>query len=256
LAEATLRSMKVVFQDAKLWKSVVQALSTMVDETAFIFAPEGVRMRAMDPSRIAMVDFEMPSTSFEEYVCDAETKVGVNLDQLNKLVKRASAGEKLELELKPGEGRLKLKFRGRATRVFAVPLIDLGYEELPTPRVSFNAQVRLLADAVEDALRDAELVSDHVKIQATQEELTFQASSDKGESSTTFTKDGGALLELNVKEPSRSMYSLTYLLDMMKAAAAADILELRFSTNIPLTLIFDLPGGGKIQYWLAPRLEE
>ena len=64
------------------------------------------------------------------------------------------------------------------------------------------------------------------------------------------------MLELNVKEPSRAMYSLSYLTDMMKAAAAADIMELQFSTNIPLTLIFDLPGGGKIQYWLAPRLEE
>jgi len=228
----------------------------MVDEATFTFSPEGIRMRAMDPSRIAMVDFEMPSTSFEEYDCEAEAKAGVNLDQFNKLVKRASSGEKLELELKPDEGRLRVRFRGRITRGFAVPLLDLGYEELPTPRISFNVQARLLADAVEEALKDAELVSDHVKIQATPDELVFQSSSDKGESSTTFSKEGGALLELNVKEPSRAMYSLSYLTDMMKASAASDIMELQFSTNIPLTLIFDLPGGGRIQYWLAPRLEE
>ncbi|RLF12135.1 MAG: proliferating cell nuclear antigen (pcna) [Thermoprotei archaeon] len=247
---------KVVFHDAKLWRSIIQALSTMVDEATFTFSPEGIRMRAMDPSRIAMVDFEMPSTSFEEYDCEAEAKAGVNLDQFNKLVKRASSGEKLELELKPDEGRLRVRFRGRITRGFAVPLLDLGYEELPTPRISFNVQARLLADAVEEALKDAELVSDHVKIQATPDELVFQSSSDKGESSTTFSKEGGALLELNVKEPSRAMYSLSYLTDMMKASAASDIMELQFSTNIPLTLIFDLPGGGRIQYWLAPRLEE
>lgn len=247
---------RVLFHDAKLWKNIIAALSTMVDEAAFIFTPGGVRMRAMDPSRIAMVDFEMPSTSFEEYECDTEARAGVNLDQFNKVVKRAASGERLELEFKPEEGRLRVKFKGRVTRGFAIPLLDLGQEELPTPRISFNVQARLLADAVEDALKDAELVSDHVKIQATPDNLVFYASSDKGESSTTFSKDGGALLELNVKEPSRAMYSLSYLTDMMKAAGAADIMELQFSTNIPLTLIFDLPGGGKIQYWLAPRLEE
>jgi len=247
---------RALFHDAKLWKNIIAALSTMVDEATFIFTPEGVKMRAMDPSRIAMVDFEMPSSSFEEYECEAEARAGVNLDQFDKMVKRASSSEKLELELKPGEGKLRIKFKDKVVRGFAIPLLDLGQEELPTPRISFNAQARLLADAVKDALKDAELVSDHVKIQATPSELMFYASSDKGESSTTFSKDGGALLELNVKEPSRAMYSLSYLTDMMKAAGAADIMELQFSTNIPLTLIFDLPGGGKIQYWLAPRLEE
>lgn len=244
------------FHDAKLWRNIIMALSTMVGESTFVFSPGGIKMRAMDPSRIGMVDFEMPSSSFEDYVCEAEAKVGVSLDQLGKLVKRASSGDKLELELKPDEGRLKVKFRGKATRTFSIPLLDLGYEELPTPRVSFNAQAKLLADAVEEALKDAELVSDHVKIQASADELAFHASSDRGESLTTFSRDGGALLELNVKEPSKAMYSLSYLMDMMKAAAAADVVELQFSTNMPLTLIFGLPGGGRIQYWLAPRLEE
>ncbi|MCX8204279.1 MAG: proliferating cell nuclear antigen (pcna) [Candidatus Nezhaarchaeota archaeon] len=247
---------RVLFHDAKLWKNIILALSTMINESTFIFAPGGVRMRAMDPSRIGMVNFEMPSSSFEDYSCEAEAKVGVNLDQLSKLVRRASSGDKLELELRPDEGKLKIKFRGRATRAFVIPLLDLGYEELPTPRVSFNVQAKLLADAMGEALKDAELVSDHVKIQATTDELTFYALSDRGESSTTFSRDGGALLELNVREPSRATYSLSYLTDMMKAAATADIMELQFSTNMPLTLIFDLPGGGRIQYWLAPRLEE
>ena len=243
---------RALFHDAKLWKYVVQALSTMIDEGVFVFTPEGVRLRAMDPSRIAMVDFEMPSVSFEEYDCEGEVRAGVNFDVLKKVMKRASAKDKIELEV--AEGKLKVKLKGKTTRSFAIPLLDLGYEELPSPKVSFNVQARMLSDALEDALKDAELVSDHVLIQANEDELTIYASSDKGESSATFSKDN--LLELHVKEPSRARYSLSYLTDMMKAADAADIVELQFSTNIPLSLTFDLPGGGKIQYWLAPRVEE
>lgn len=247
---------KAVFHDAKLWKNTIQALSTMIDEATFVFSPKGVRMRAMDPSRIAMVDFEMPNTSFEEYVCETEAKVGVNLSNLNRLVRRASPDEKLELVLDPSEGKFKVEFKGRVARSFSIPLLDLGYEELPIPRVQFNVEAKLLSDVVEEALKDAELISDHVKIQASGKELTFQAFSDKGESMTSFTKEGGALLELNVKEDSKAVYSLAYLTDMLKATAASDVMELRFSTNMPLTLIFSLSGGGRIQYWLAPRLEE
>lgn len=244
---------KILTQDPKTWRSIVEALSTLVDEAVFTFSGEGVKLRAMDPSRIAMVDFTLAKSYFEDYACDTETQVGINLNELGKIMKRAATGDKLEIEA--AEGRLRVTFKGRARRAFSIPLLDLGYEELPTPSISFNVEAKMLADAVKEALKDAELVSDYVKVEASTDALSFHASSDRGESSATFTKEEGALLDLNVKEPSKALYSLSYLSDMMKAAAASEIVTLCFSTDMPLSLAFEIPGGGKITYYLAPRLE-
>ncbi|MEM0217367.1 MAG: hypothetical protein QXM73_01255, partial [Candidatus Nezhaarchaeales archaeon] len=129
---------KAVFRDARLWYRIVDALASLIDEGTIRASEEGVRLRAMDPSKIAMIDFEMPRDAFDEYECDGEVMLGLNFDEVKKVVKRGSAKEKVQLEVPPGSARLKIIFKGKATRSFSIPLIDIEYEELPTPSLSFN----------------------------------------------------------------------------------------------------------------------
>ncbi|MEM3616171.1 MAG: DNA polymerase III sliding clamp, partial [Candidatus Methanomethylicia archaeon] len=63
------------------------------------------------------------------------------------------------------------------------------------------------------------------------------------------------LIELNVKEPSSSTYSLNYLEDLVKTSKASEILTLEFSNDMPMKLSFELPNNGRITYYLAPRIE-
>ncbi|RLF06793.1 MAG: DNA polymerase sliding clamp, partial [Thermoprotei archaeon] len=150
----------------------------------------------------------------------------------------------------------KITLKGKATRSFSVPLIDVEYEELPTPSLTYNVKATVMADILEDALKDVELVSDYVRFEARSNAIIVRGQSDKGEVEASLTSETGALLELDVKEESVASYSLEYLMDMIKANKAAEVATLEFSTAMPLSLTFPIPGGGAIKYFLAPRLEE
>ena len=65
---------KIKVADAKLLRDMISAISILVDEATFNLVAEGMKLRAMDPSRVAMVDFEWPKTVFDEYQCDTPTK--------------------------------------------------------------------------------------------------------------------------------------------------------------------------------------
>ena len=58
---------KLKVSDAKLLRDMATAISILVDEATFKIEPDGLKLRAMDPSRVAMIDFEWPKTIFEEY---------------------------------------------------------------------------------------------------------------------------------------------------------------------------------------------
>jgi len=247
---------KAVFRDARLWYRIINALSSLIDEGTIKINEDGMRLRAMDPSKIAMIDFEMPRDAFDEYSCDGELTIGLNFDELKKIVKRGSAKEKVQLEVPPGGARFKVILRGKATRSFSIPLIDVEYEELPTPSLSYNVKATVMADILEDALKDVELVSDYVRFEARNNAIIVRGQSDKGEVEASLTSETGALLELDIKEESIASYSLEYLMDMIKANKAAEVATLEFSTAMPLSLTFPIPGGGTIKYFLAPRLEE
>lgn len=246
---------KAVLADSRVWRNVIESISTLVEEGVFIANPTGIRLRAMDPSRVAMVDMELPKSSFESYECTEEVPIGVNFDDMKNIMKRSGVNEKLELEKVEKEARLKIRFRGKSSRTFSLPLLDLGKEELSVPRISFLATIKLPAATLTEAIKDAEVVSDFVKITAEDEKVKVTASGDRGEVEVEITKESGELLSVELKESAHALYSLTYLSKMMVASGLSDIAALMFSTDMPLRLDFNLPNGGRIVYYLAPRME-
>ncbi len=251
---------KFAFPDAREWKYIVQSLAALITEANFIADEEGLRLRALDPSRVAMVDLFMPREAFDEYVVEAgegeeKVKIGVNFDELNDVLKRGKSDDRVVLTVE--EGRLKVVLSGKAERIFSLPLIDIAGEEYPTPKVEFKVLAKMLSDTLKDAMNDAKLVSDTVRFTGEAELLRLFARSDKGEVEARFSLDAGSLLEYEVNDPPQNAsYGVDYLLDMLKKASrVSDIVTVEFSSNKPLSLSFDITGGGVLRFFLAPRVE-
>jgi proliferating cell nuclear antigen len=242
--------------DAKLLRDMVTSISILVDEATFKLDPEGLKLRAMDPSRVAMVDFEWPKTIFEEYECNAPAKMCINITELLKLLKRAGRDEVVELSLDEKTGRLQVKISGKHTRNFTMPTLEASEEEVPTPKIAFNVMIKATTEGLSQAIEDAQLVSDHVRLEADAEKLVFNASGDLMGATITIQKGSETLLDLQAKEPSKATFSLSYLTEIIKAASAtSDIATLEFSSDMPIKLDFQQAKEGRLSFYLAPRIE-
>lgn len=246
--------LKFLFPNAREWRYIIESLRAIIDEASFTAAPEGLKLRALDPSKVAMVDLLIPQNAFEEYEVDGEVRIGVNFDDLVKVIKRGKSDERIVFETT--ENRLRVSFVGRAVRTFSLPLIDVIGEELPEPRTTFTVKARMLSDAFRDVLKDVELVSDNVKFIGEEDGLKIQARGDRGEVEAKFSIETGSLLEYDVTEPSSSLYGVDFLLNIVgKAYRISELTTLEFGTNKPLALTFDVASGGILKYYLAPRME-
>jgi len=242
--------------DARLLRDMATAISILVDEATFKIDPDGVKLRAMDPSRVAMVDFEWPKTIFEEYACTEPTKMCINISELLKLLKRAGKDEVVELSLDEKTGRLQVKITGKYARNFTMPTLEASEEEVPTPKLTFNVLAKATTDGLSQAIEDAQLVSDHVRIEADVEKIVFNATGDLMGATISLQKGSDTLLDLEAKEPSKATFSLSYLSEIIKAASAtSDIAMLEFSTDMPVRLDFQQAKEGKLTFYLAPRIE-
>jgi proliferating cell nuclear antigen len=247
---------KLKVGDAKPFRDMVTSISILVDEATFKLDPEGLKLRAMDPSRVAMIDFEWPKTAFEEYECTEPTKMCINITELLKLIKRSGKDETLELALDDKTGKLQIKISGKYTRNFTMPTLEASEEEVPTPKITFNVKIKATTDGLSQAIEDAQLVSDHVKIEADPEKVVFNASGDLMGATITLQKGSDALLELEAKEPQKATFSLSYLTEIIKAASqTSDIATLEFSSDMPIRLDFQQAKEGKLTFYLAPRIE-
>jgi proliferating cell nuclear antigen len=169
------------------------AISILVDEATFKIDAEGLKLRAMDPSRVAMIDFEWPRSLFQEYVCTEPTKICLNISELLKLLKRAGKEEAVELSLDDKTGRLLVTITGKYNRNFTMPTLEASEEEVPTPKISFNVKAKTTTQGLSQAIEDAQLVSDHVKIEAEPEKMTLSASGDLMGATIVLQKGNDAL---------------------------------------------------------------
>jgi proliferating cell nuclear antigen len=247
---------KLKVADAKLLRDMITSISILVDEATFKLDPEGIKLRAMDPSRVAMVDFEWPKTIFEEYACTEPTKMCINITELLKLLKRAGKDEVVELSLDETTGKLQVKITGKYARNFTMPTLEASEEEVPTPKIALNVKAKATTEGLSQAIEDAQLVSDHVRIEADPEKLVFNAAGDLMGATITLQKGSDALLDLEAQQPSKATFSLSYLTEIIKAASAtSDIATLEFSSDMPIKLDFQQAKEGKLTFYLAPRIE-
>ena len=247
---------KLKVADAKQMRDMITSISILVDEATFNLDAEGMKLRAMDPSRVAMIDFEWPKTIFEEYVCTEPTKMCINITELLKLLKRAGKDETLELSKDEKTGKLQVSIVGKYARNFTMPTLEASEEEVPTPKITFNVKIKATTEGLSQAIEDAQLVSDHVRIEADPEKVVFNASGDLMGATITLQKGSDTLLELDAKEPQKATFSLSYLTEIIKTASAtSDIATLEFSSDMPIKLDFQQAKEGKLTFYLAPRIE-
>jgi proliferating cell nuclear antigen len=247
---------KASISDARLWKNLLAAISTLIEEADFNATPEGIKLRSMDPSHVAMVDFEWQKTAFEEYTCIEPTKIRVNIASMLKVLKRVGSDEILEMLYDDKTRKLNLTLKGKMMRKFTMPTLDPAQEEVPTPKITFNCKVKLTTSIFRDIIEDVQAVSDNVRLEATAEKLTAAATTELSSAIIEVDKGSDMLLELNVKEPSKATFNLNYLSEITRAGAStSEIVTVEFSSNMPIRLEFDIPQQGRLLYYLAPRIE-
>ena len=240
---------KLICQEATKFKKCIEAITNLVEEGVFKFRQDGLYFKATDPSQIAMIEFTMPKDAFEVYEFENQN-AGIDLRYFLQILSRARAKEKLILEL--SESTLHITFSNKTKRTFKIPLLDIAAQELPDPKIEFTAKAKLNAGLIQDALKDASLITTHVLITLNPEGLTISANSNKGETSTFCSKENLAMLETNSQ--AVAMFPLDYLQNILKAAPADSEITLSLATDAPLKVAFSL-NQAKVVYYLAPRIE-
>ncbi len=249
--------MKLRFKDARTWRYTMSAIGKIIDEAAFKVTQEGLRMRAIDPSRIVLVDFSLPKDSLDEFSFEKEETIGVNMNDLVKILRRALKNDELELETLEGD-RLAIVFIGRGRRTFVIPSLETLAEEVPELKIPFKIHVKMVPTIFRDVVKELEPISDAIEFVAKRDEekLIAKASSDLAEAEVELSIENGALIDFQAEEEeARAIYAVDFLSDTSSAAQAAEELDFYFATAVPCKIDYTLPMGGRLTFYVAPRVE-
>ncbi len=245
---------EIKIDNAKYWKDCVSAIVSLVDEGLFNITKEGISLKAMDPSSISMISFTMPNKSFSKFSVEKPVSIGLNIENLDKMLSRTREGE--SLVMKDSDNKLLMEFIGpNGKRRYKLQLIDVKKSVEKEPNVEFDSKVQINGEPLKDIIKDAAQLSSYVSFNASKNQFSVRARGDSGELEEFHENDSGILKKLETKKDSESTFNLEFLENMIKACPPGNDINIALKSNEPMMLGYNI-GDASVTYFLAPYMEE
>jgi len=235
-----------------------KAVAAIVDEAPFKITSDSIRLVSMDPAHVSLVDFELRKEATEEFVAERDTELTVNLQELLKFLKRAKKGESLTMSYDEEKRKLNIVLtdptKSRERR-YQLNTLEPIAGSTASPKLVFEARARVNSEALWEAVEDASLVADSVKMILQPSAVVLLAKGDMGIVENRLSREGAMVYEIESPGEVAASFSLAYLERIVKPGKdLSEETSIQLSTNKPIKLSFTLPAG-RLEYLIAPRLD-
>lgn len=208
--ESVILSLKI--EEGVAFKKFIDALKDILTQARFEFVRGGMFIRAMDDPRIVYTEVNIPSSGFDNYLCETEDdddgevpiQLDLNLAELHKVLNSCGDNETIEIKYSKvetineeseeteivGDNKIKIKIAGatgdmpRRSRTFTLALVDLPEGTAMNKRLPLAKLMMFSIDMPDGLLdliiKDAEIYSDTIVIGCDDEKMNFSASGDLG----------------------------------------------------------------------------
>lgn len=236
---------------ASVLKSVLEAASPLVDEIKLRITPEGLSIRTVDPAHVAMVDISVGAKAFQEYKA-TDLELGVDLDKLKEILALGSGEEVITLEFKEDQNRLVLSMANLVRRMSVID--PSGMPDPKVPNLNLPNKVRVKTSELLQGIKASKSISDHLALIA--DDASFEVVAEGDQDTVNLKLSKNQLVELKATERTKSLFSLDYFSNLVKAADGSEAIQLSLGSDYPVRIEFDIAeGNGHVTYLLAPRIE-
>ncbi len=246
--------MKLTLAEPKYLKDSITIISDLVNEARFKITSEGLELVAMDPANVAMVMFNLFSSSFTEYSIKKDMEIAINLSNLKQILKRVGTNDMLSIEVTE-ENKLKIQIKGNSTRTFSIPLIEIDEKPQKIPDLKFGVKITTDSSILNNAIEDVDIVAEAVTFLADDKKFIVQAEGDLSKAKIEIPTDEHTKMEKEGSDPVKAKYSIEYLKKIISASKISDTVELFFNKDYPLKIEYKIVDRVVLAFILAPRVE-
>lgn len=255
-------TVRAMFPKGKEPRYVFEALISMLPEASLAFTTDGITIKALDPSKVALLELNFAAGGLEEYSAEGEVKVGLIFSAIKDAIKRVGAAEKLEIGVDEEKQRFVILVyprKGRESgiyRRFSFPIVQLAEEEVPEINVEYDAYFVMDSSAFDDVMAMAEEVSDAVAVQISPGSVAFKAMGEGGrEALSEFGQDSESLLELSSPGVITAKYTAELIRNVSsRLKGVSRRVKVELGEGKPMRLSYEF-SSGSFSMILAPRAD-
>lgn len=242
-------------------RTLFEVLKEIVHDVCLRFDSTGIKLLTMDGARCALVYLKLRAESFEEYRCNGQFQVGVNMASMFKLLRITGSHDTIAFYIdSAGSSELGIKiFNSDKNSVtdFKLKLLDVDSEDITIPDVEFDSIITMPSGYFQRICRDMLNIADTMVIRSEGSQLHLECNGDFARQSTVIGEaDAGMSVSSKTAKRIEGRFSLKYLSLFCKAANLCNTIELFLREAYPLILKYNVASLGEIRFCLAPKVDD
>lgn len=240
----------------------IESLKEILNDVNITFDKDGLRIMTLDGLKTSLINMRMYAENFEEYYCEKEMFIGVNMSNLFKLIKSIENNDMLTLFVKKNEEFtlgivINNPDKNRSTK-FNLKLLDLDQTKIEVPSTEFKNVITLPSTDFQRICRDMQNIGDKVLIENFGTHIQLTCKGDFAEQTTTIT---GITKEVVTDEGGnhevvKGLFSLKHLCLFTKCTNLCNTVELYLKNDYPLIIKYGIANLGRTHFVLSPSIND
>tara|TARA_B100000242_G_C43013356_1_gene471170 strand:- start:405 stop:1199 length:795 start_codon:yes stop_codon:yes gene_type:complete len=244
-------------------KYLIELLRDLLTEGNLECYPDHIKLQAVDPSRVVLIHSRLEGEKFEEYYCPQHIVLGLNMEDLFKIIKNMENSDTLKLFVKKDNvNKLGIETYCKEENTCDttyINLMDLPYQNLSIPSQTFESVISLPSNRFQKICRVIYTFSEKIEIECENNKLKFRGCNNnvKQEIVVKPTNNGMHFIKNSTPEEIiQGFYELKHLFVFSKCYNLSNTVQIHIKNNYPLVLKCNIANLGEIKLCLAPQVDE
>jgi proliferating cell nuclear antigen len=248
---------------AELFGSLFQHIKLFSEHVNISFTETGMYMQCMDHSHVSIMELNLPTNWFDRYECNVASTIGLSSVILFRILGAREKTQQIHLVYSGDDSdRLMIHLtsdnKNEFDKHFEMPLIDVDQESMEIPEVDYQSEISLSSQQFASIINQLKMFGDNMEFQCSEEKIMLASTSqDQGKMFVEIEIDDISAFAIDEGKELNLSFSLTYLHNMCLYNKLAKEVELKFSENYPMKLVYNLDGEeGTMVFFLAPKIND
>lgn len=236
-------------------EQILKLFNTIVEDIQIKLDNEGLYIVTMDPQHVALLEIALPDSAFEKYEVNDDIIFNVDIEKTLKIVNQFDKNDNIRMTIgTDNKNKQVLKLECRELS-YTVNLLDSISQSTPIPRLPYDCKATLYGDSIKKYLTKLNVTSKYVTLETNDQSFALSNSGDNGTCKIILEKGHLDLVNLSCRNNSKCTYSTEYIIPYFKAMLSNFTHDIEYSTQKPLRINSNLFYVGRVNYYIAPRVE-
>ena len=232
-----------------------ESLKNILSDVNFKADNTGLKLTTIDGTGKAIIHLSLLAEKFEEYICEKEINIGLNLISIYRLLKGIKNNDTIQFIIYD-EDQCSLYITSEQSDknskiTSKIKLLDMNEVMYSIPEIKYDTFITMPSSDFQSYISELSHISYDITFKSNNKNFQMISTGDFAEHNITINETNNNLNECTQEDSG--VFNIKFIQLFTKSTNLCGTVEIYLKTGFPITIKYNVANLGNIKYCLAPN---